>query len=541
MKLRFLTVLTTLAFTMAAYAADTKSEARKTAALKQKVSNIVVIYAENNGFDKLYGLFPGANGIPSAQHYIPQTDRTPEGDVLPTLPATWKGVTAKGQMPVVTEAQSAGLQNAPFRIDLAFKDEQGKAVTGEVITRDLYHRFFENQMQINGGKNDKFAAYSDAGGLTMGHFDGSQMEMWQLAKEYVLADNFFQGIFGGSFSNHQYLICACVPEYPNADQSPAKGLITALETDEQGKYLPRLTLAETSPKSALDGAVKFKHSSNLTPKGYFGDDTFRAINTMQPAYQPSGNQPASTDSDALAYANPDKPTTLPPQTQTTIGDQLSERKVSWAWYGGAWHAALKDGMRDPAAKREVIYTPKPDFQAHHQPFNYYAAFDPKTHADERQQHLKDYDDLLMAVDAGKLPAVTFYKPEGPKNQHPGYANVMEGDRHIAALVKRLQKSPQWKKMVIVVTYDENGGAWDHVAPPKGDLAGPGTRIPAIVISPLAKKGLVDHTQYDTASILRLIARRFDLPELPGVAKRDAALVQHGGVPMGDLTAALTLD
>ena len=66
-------------------------------------------------------------------------------------------------------------------------------------------------------------------------------------------------------------------------------------------------------------------------------------------------------------------------------------------------------------------------------------------------------------------------------------------------------------MLIVVTYDENGGFWDHVAPPKGDRWGPGTRIPAIIVSPFAKKGYVDHTQYDTTSILRFITRRFELP------------------------------
>ena len=95
-------------------------------------------------------------------------------------------------------------------------------------------------------------------------------------------------------------------------------------------------------------------------------------------------------------------------------------------------------------------------------------------------------------------------------------------------------------MVIVITYDEFGGVWDHAAPPKGDLMGPGTRIPAIVVSPLAKKGTVDHTQYDTASILRLITRRFDLATLPGLKKRDDALQAHGQPAMGDLTNALAL-
>jgi len=76
-------------------------------------------------------------------------------------------------------------------------------------------------------------------------------------------------------------------------------------------------------------------------------------------------------------------------------------------------------------------------------------------------------------------------------------------------------------MVIVITYDENGGFWDHVAPRRRQ-AGPSTRIPAIIISPLAKKGFVDHTAYDTASVLRLVTRRFGLDALPGITARDAA-------------------
>ncbi len=75
---------------------------------------------------------------------------------------------------------------------------------------------------------------------------------------------------------------------------------------------------------------------------------------------------------------------------------------------------------------------------------------------------------------------------------------------------------------------------------KAICSGPGSRIPALIISPLAKHGTVDHTQYDTASILRLITRRFDLPLLPGIARRDRALAAHGAPPMGDLTNALKL-
>lgn len=521
-------------------------------ALRENVKHIVVIYAENRSFDNLYGHFPGANGVgrvidpegrPTAA-YVPQKDR--DGvTVLPTLPKTWTGVTQRGVTPVVTEAQSAGLPNAPFGIETAFRKNANVTLGTGTITRDLAHRFFENQMQINGGKNDGFAAWSDAGGLAMGHFDYSQSAMYRLAREFVLADNFFQGAFGGSYLNHQYLICACAPVYPDAANSPAKGSITQLVKNADGSYQPRLAVTARSPASALDGRPVFVNSGNLTPENYFGDGKYYTVNTMQPAYQPSGGPPAKDGNPA--YADPSRATTLPPQTEQTIGDLLSAKGVSWTWYGGSWNAAVADGPREMAARR-VIYrsnnngvaTPaEVDFQAHHQPFNYYAAFDPNTRAAARATHLRDYDDLVKDAAAGTLPAVTFYKPEGMYNQHEGYADLDNGDARMADLVEKLRASPQWKNMVIVVTYDEFGGVWDHVAPPRGDLLGPGTRIPAIIISPFARAGTVDHTQYDTGSVLRLITRTFDLGTLRGLAQRDSALVRNGGRAMGDMTGALT--
>ena len=136
--------------------------------------------------------------------------------------------------------------------------------------------------------------------------------------------------------------------------------------------------------------------------------------------------------------------------------------------------------------------------------------------------------------------MTFYKPQGNLNMHAGYSDVNAGDRHLAHVVDALQKSPQWAHMLVVITVDENGGWWDHVAPPKGDRWGPGTRIPALVVSPFAKKGFVDHTIYDTGSILRFITRRFGLRKLPGLLAREQAMRAAGGPPPGDLTAALQL-
>jgi acid phosphatase len=197
------------------------------------------------------------------------------------------------------------------------------------------------------------------------------------------------------------------------------------------------------------------------------------------------------------------------------------------WYAGAWDDAVKDGMKPPDAPRKVIATRAngaPYFVTHHQPFNYFARFAPGTA--DRERHLKDYSQLVAALDKGELPQVVFYKPTGVLNQHPGYADILSGDEHVAKLVAKIKEGPLWPSTAIIVTYDENGGFWDHVAPPKGDRWGPGSRIPAIIVSPYAKRGFVDHTSYDTTSILKFITRRFDLEPLPGV---------RAGA--GDLTAA----
>lgn len=479
----------------------------------EQIRNVVVIFAENRSFDNLYGNFPGANGIDQAgEASVKQRDR--DGSLLAELPPVWGGLTAKGVTPPVTQAQTEHLSNAVFRVDAS----DGFNVPLHTITHDLWHRFYENQMQINGGKNDMFVAWADSGAMPMGVWDGSKTAMWDIAKKYTLADNFFMGAFGGSFLNHQWLICACAPYYPGADTSPAKPSISQVEPDGV-----TLTIAANSPKSAMDGIPKFAADGNLTPDFY-------AINTMQPPYQPSGNAP--TQGGDPAYADPTKATTLPPQKEPTIGDLLSLKGISWAWYAGGWQYVLDNGNS----------TPVPNFQYHHQPLNYYASFAPGTAA--RAEHLLDGGlngvSFIKVIDDGKLPQVAFYKPQGNLNEHSGYADIEAGDQHIADIVRHLEKSPQWSHMLVVVTYDENGGLWDHVAPPKADRWGPGSRIPAIIVSPFAKKGFVDHTPYDTTSILRFITNRFALPELHGIVVRDQAVARYGEPPLGDLTGALDL-
>jgi acid phosphatase len=479
-----------------------QSPAAPNEAALQRIRHVVVIYAENHSFDNLYGLFPGAEGVAQASEAARlqrDHDGTPLKELLVFGP--------DGQ----PDARYPRLPNAPFRIDAPPVNKR----LDEIVPSPI-HAFFHNQQQIHGGANDRFAALSQVGGWTMGHYDGAQLKLWQWARAYTLADHFFMGAFGGSYLNHQYLICACAPRHEAAPAAMRAVL------DAQGQ----LALKPGSP-SANQGAVQVVNGGQVTPDGW-------SVNTSQPPYQPSGVAPA--DGGSLDLADPAGSKSagepVPPQTAPTIGDRLSDKGLSWAWYSGGWNAALADGRQPASVKRQVIYAggeASPMFQPHHQPFNYYRRFAPGTA--DRAAHLKDGNDFLKDITAGTLPAVSFYKPAGRFTQHPSYTDLQSGDAHMAEVLDKLRASPQWKDMLIVLTYDENGGYWDHLAPPSGpgwgDRFGPGTRVPALLIGPSVKRGHVDHTVYDTTSILKLLTHRFNLQPLPGVREK-----------VGDLSAAL---
>jgi acid phosphatase len=496
------------------------------AKLKTHVKNVVVIYLENRSFNNLFADFPGLAQPLSALPAGASLQKDRDGSVLPELPKIWGGMVPArqnigGKDVIIREDDIRHLPNAPFKLT----DAAGQPLPEGIVTRDLWHLFYQNQMQINGGRNDGFVAWGDNGALTMGHYGetSKNLGLWQIAREFTLCDNFFMAAFGGSYLNHQFLISGRVPEFFNAASTPAAKKIAVLEDGPTGF---RLALAPDSPKSALDGKPKFINNGTITPDGY-------AVNTMAPPYQPSWVKPAPGGDPHLA--DPMDPAVLPPQTYKTIGDLLSERGVSWAWYGGAYQAAL-DGRGEGE---------RPNFQFHHQPFNYFRQFAPGTSA--RAEHLRDgglgdspiSNKFIADAIAGRLPAVTFYKPQGNLNLHAGYSDIESGDAHVANVIEHLKKSPQWKDMVVVIAFDENGGWWDHVAPPQGDRWGPGSRVPAIVVSPYVKKGAVDHNFYDTTSILRFITRLHGLPLLEGLAARNAAFAARGARPPGDLTGTLS--
>ncbi|HEV3143745.1 MAG TPA: acid phosphatase, partial [Gemmataceae bacterium] len=459
-----------------------------------QIDHFVVIYQENWSFDALYGNFPGANGIASASTTsLTQLDRVTGLPLTTSLPI-YPGQINDPNIPDNTVTDS------PSPYDL------GQYLTPSQKTSDIIHRFFQEQSQIDHGAMNKFVGWSDNTQAVMSHFDATNLPEGLLAQQYTMDDNFFHAAFGGSFLNHQFLVAAAAPVYPNAPAS----MIATLGPDGQLK---------------LDATGKIVHDGNITPIGgtSFGDpgqtyDKNYAINTifsknLAPDFV--GNNTAASLLPSQNDSDPTKPNYIP-----TIGDRLDNANVSWKWYSGGWDNALLGSPSNPA---NGGHTPANDpadplFQWHHQPLAFYDNFAPWLPNGQRNPlsavHLQDENNFFQDLSNGDLPAVSFIKPLGPDNEHPGYTDLIQGQQHVADIVHAIQNSTDWAHTAIIITYDENGGRWDHVsAPDNNGIWGDGSRVPGIVISPYAKQGFVDHTEHDTLSILKTIEQRFGLPAL----------------------------
>jgi phospholipase C len=411
------------------------------------IDHLVVIFLENRPFDHLYGLFPGANGLLSPEARIPQTDA--DGVPYATLPPI---VNSWADPPAVDTRFPSDLTNEPFLIE-------DYVPLGDIDPSPT-HRFYQHQLQVNGGRMDRYVVWSDTGGLPLGHVDTEKLPLYPYAREHTLCDNFFTAAWGGSMLNHIWLIAAMTPLWPGA---PADQI--AQPTFDSG--------------GALIGLQK---DGNVTPDGY-------CVNDVQPFYAPF-------------QANTPVEERMPPQLAPTIGDRLSDAGVSWAWYAGGWDDAVAG---NPAAT----------FEFHHQPFSYFSRYGEGMSG---REHLQDETRFLSSLTEGTLPAVSFIKPLGIFDEHAGYSTVEAAESHAVELIEAVKTSPFWERSAVIVTYDDFGGWYDHLAPPPVDRWGPGGRVPAIVISPWARQAHIDSTPYDHTSILKFIEWRWGLAPL---ATRDA--------------------
>jgi acid phosphatase len=517
-------------------------------------NHIVIIYQENHSFDNLYGLWGEVNGmrvtgLPDADIFhtrqVRQDNTTAYNCLLqndvnlasPPLNATCTDNTG-------TPSFQSAFTNRPFKIDdyIASTDAtcpapgafapngvvKGSGLPGG-CTRDIVHRYYNEQYQINKGKQNRYVTGSDAAGLAMGYYDTTKLPIYNYlhrlgAPNYVIADHFFQGAFGGSFLNHQWLIAAATPVFDGAlNDGSANDQHSVVDANGMPTSTPLYTspLGTAARDSALTASCHPPAGRPAMPNGIVCGDY--AINTIQPFYWPFS--PGTADARRL-----------PPLTNPTIGDRLSAARVDWAWYSGGWSNANGNvngpgwtngsgpACSDPNANAAAGFPRCPDklFQYHHQPFNYFVNYSPGTTA--RNKHLLDEAEFIQAAANGTLKPVSFIKPLGAENEHPGYTGETGGSNHLVDLIKAVVNGPNANDTLIIVTYDEFGGAWDHVPPPStnnlngggrgdSDVWGPGTRIPTLLLSKRFRNSGVDYASHDTTSILKLIEERFNLRPL----------------------------
>lgn len=503
------------------------------------IQHVIVLVGENRTFDNLYGVYqprkgqtvanllsrkivnrdgtPGPRFADAAQKLGLSTGAytpTPEfNGVYGSLPQPWAWG-AFGQRQDVADARfPSKLPNGPFQIT--------HHVGYGAHTGDPTHRFFQMWQQVDGGKNDLFVWVADQtgpgpsnptavalapgktgqGAVAMGFYNmarGDAPLFKRLADQYAIADNYHQPIMGGTTANYFALATADVGYYTEDGQAavpPAKQIenpdaqpgtnnwytedgyrggtyVNCADPAQPGVAGIRALLAQLPYPAFNDG--------NCAPGHYY------MVNNLDPAFGPLG-EPLPLGADKFL---------LPPQPMPHIGDALTAGGVSWKWYSGG----RNDGKKVDKEYCGMCDTP---------------TFFSSTMNGPDKDKLADLMQFYVDVkDAATFPSVAVIAPYDSISGHPGYAMETSFDELVAGVLERVQANPAlWRNTVVLVTFDEGGGYYDSGYVQAIDFFGDGTRIPLLAISPWAKKGAVDHTYYDHASIAKFIERNWSLPPL----------------------------
>jgi phospholipase C len=494
------------------------------------IKHVIVIIGENRTFDHLFATYrpkagqrvwnllsegivtasggPGPNAALARQRTASDTTvyrlspkKTGPYTTLPRPDTTY----AVGLPPFVPDTRfPADLPNRPYQIT--------KFVPWPAYTGDPIHRFYQMWQQIDSGRNDLFVwtpntagddngaippAPIHQGGLQMGFYNMQQGDApltRQLADRFAISDNYHQAVMGGTGANSivtgtadaAYLQDANGdPLVPPASQienpNPKPGTNNNFTQDGYagGSYSNCSDPSQPGVGPILDYLRAHHTRSDCAPGRYY------LLNNYAPGYNADGSR------------NTSSPFTVSPQTFPTIGDALSARGISWAYFGQDFDKSV---AHDPSSLYCSICNP---FQ--------YATSIMTT---PLRGHLRDLADLQNDVARGTLPAVSYIKPNATFDGHPASSTWALFEQFTAGILNQLFAHPKlWASTAVLITTDEGGGYYDSGYVQPTSFFGDGTRIPLIVVSPYAKRGAVDHTYSDHNSILKFIERNWRLRPL----------------------------
>jgi phospholipase C len=390
------------------------------------------------------------------------------------------------------------------------------------------------------GFND---ASTGEGSTSMGFFnvqEGDAPYLKYLADHYSMSDNYHQAVKGGTGANHVMMGSGDAvwfsdgnghpetppnnPVNPAMPGTPPNG-VSALSEIENPNPQPSTNNYYTqdgygggsgsptavAPKAnygggsyvdcadqsqpGVDAVVDYLQSlrrpvnPNCQPGHYY------LLNNYNPGYFGDGTN-AYTDTNPHNYVF-----TVPPSNLRTVGDELNERHISWAYYGDQFDRYLADKYDQSP---EDVYCNICNWAQYSTSI--------MTNKAVREAHLKDTIDLYAAIANGTLPAVSYVKPSGLVDGHPASSKLDLFEGFVKKIVDGVQANPKlWASTAIFVTFDEGGGYWDSGYVQPLDFFGDGSRTPMIVVSPYSRGGHISHTYTDHVSTLKFIERNWGLP------------------------------
>lgn len=384
----------------------------------------------------------------------------------------------------------------------------------------------------------------NGGGNSMAFYNvqkGDVPFLKKLADEYSMSDNFHQSFMGGTGANHFMLGTGdaifwsdgfgtpTTPPSHIANPNPLPGTddVYTVDLNFDGNF----TECGDTSQPGIAPIVNYLQSLPYNPSPNCEPGHFYMINNDNPGFLPDG----TVDTAGIARGG-----SVPPTNIKTIGEALNEKGVSWAYYGGAYNAAVKlqhnPNSTDPTVQVGAAYCNICNFES------YSTAI--MGNPSQRAAHIKDATDLFHAIETDSLPAVSFVKPDGLLDGHPASSKFDLFEGMTKKIFDSLQAKPDlMAKTAFIVTLDEGGGYYDSGYIQPLDFFGDGPRIPLIIVSNFTKGGHISHTYTDHVSITKFIERNWGLSPLSGrsrdnfpnpVSARNNPYVPLNSPAIGDL-------